>query len=95
MQALLENKLPCGMTHVPLHYTQHSPERESMKVDLMCKRLVEKGFSQREIASMVEARGATCPPSQLSRVLRGRIPNYTLGDAIRRVYMEKCEAPAE
>ena len=64
-----------------------------MNVSNMVKRLMDKGFTQSQISRMVEARGVKCPQSQVYRILHGRDPSYTLGDAIRRVYMEHCESP--
>jgi len=62
----------------------------------MAARLVEKGHTQSEIAQMIEARGVKCHHSQISRLLSGKSGlSYGVGDALRRVYMEKCEAPAE
>lgn len=60
---------------------------------MMLQKLVEKGFTQQQIADLVKRRGANCNHSQVSKILRGRDPSYTLGDAIRKVYMEHCEAP--
>jgi hypothetical protein len=65
-----------------------------VKVDLMCKRLVEKGLTQKRIAELVELEGVKCPPSQVSRIIAGRDPSYSLGDAIRRVYFRVLDEEA-
>jgi hypothetical protein len=57
----------------------------------MAKRLVDKGFTQSDIAKMVELRGAKANQSTIHRILRGSVPSYTLGDALRKVYFEHCE----
>jgi hypothetical protein len=62
----------------------------------MAARLVERGYTQGEIAQMIEARHVKCHHSQISRLLSGKSGlSYAVGDALRRVYMEKCESSKE
>lgn len=64
-----------------------------MKAHVMAKRIVEQGYSLADVTRMVQARGVMCHPSTISRVLRGSDPSWTLGHAIYKVYVEKCETP--
>jgi len=81
--------IKCLAAPAALSYTSQNPQGDKVvKVSLMCKRLVEDGFTQKRIAEMVQDSGVVCPPSQISRIIAGRDPSYTLGDAIRRVYFE-------
>jgi len=66
-----------------------------MKVDTMAKRLIERGYSQTKICEMLAERGTRCTQPTLSRIVNGADPSYTLGHAIHRLYVEKCEAPKE
>jgi hypothetical protein len=66
-----------------------------MQTQVMAKRLIERGFTQVEIAAMIEARGARCTQSTVHRMLRGSDPTFSVGDALRRAYMDVIEAPRE
>jgi Ni,Fe-hydrogenase III large subunit len=69
----------------------HDTGDTSLNTKTMAQRLIDKGFTQQQIADMCEARGVKARQSTIHRILRGSDPTYTLGDALRRVYFEHCE----
>ena len=62
-----------------------------MNVKAMAQSLIDKGYTQTDIVNMCIARGAKTSQPTIHRILRGNDPSYTLGDAIRRAYMDNCE----
>ena len=62
-----------------------------MKLQVMAQRLTDMGYTQWQIAEMCEVRGAAANQSTIHRILKGVDPSYTLGDALRQVYMDVYE----
>jgi len=73
------------------HHVVKTYRCKKMKLQVMAQRLTEMGYTQWQIAEMCEVRGATANQSTIHRILKGVDPSYTLGDALRQVYMDVCE----
>lgn len=62
-----------------------------MDTQKMAEALVSKGFTQKQIAEMITARGVPLTQTSVYRILNGADPAYSIGDALRRVYLDHCE----
>ena len=64
-----------------------------MNTKIMAQRLIEKGFTQRDITRMINDRGVSVTQPTIHRILKGSDPSYTVGAALRNIYMDNCERP--
>jgi len=62
-----------------------------LRIDSVLCSLLERGWKVSDLCAALSVRGAECAPYDLVKVIRGRIPDYVLGSAIRDLYMDHCE----
>lgn len=66
-----------------------------MTLKEMTQTLVDSGFTQASLADALVARGVQCSQPTIWRILNTDVdPCYSLGDAIRALYLEKTGCAA-
>lgn len=55
----------------------------------MTKKLLDEcGYSQKSLAQELNLRGVKCTQPTIGRILKDTDPSYTVGNAIREIYLE-------